>query len=68
MDQNINFAKCLKDSTDFGATHVHNVCTGTIQHVPWGSADWALAVGLGGFFVAIVLMFGAMGISMIRGF
>lgn len=66
MDQNINFAVCLKDATDFGVTHVHNVCTGTVQHIAWGSADWALAAGLTAGAAVFVLLFASMAVMMIR--
>lgn len=65
-DLNLNHANCLQSATDFGKTTVHNICNGAISEVPWGSADWAVALGLVGFGIFIVILFGSMAISMWR--
>lgn len=55
---NLNAADCLRSVSDIWSTHVHNICTGTIADVPWGSADWVLAI-------VLTLLFGGMGLAML---
>lgn len=63
---NLNAANCLKSVSDFGVEHVHNICTGTITDVPWGSADWLIACVVGLFFVGVASIFLGMGWTMFR--
>ena len=49
---NLNTADCLRSASDFGVTHVHNICTGAVTDVPWGSLDWVAA-----FAVATIIIF-----------
>jgi hypothetical protein len=55
---NLNAADCLRSVSDIGSTHVHNICTGAITDVPWGSADWVLVC-------AVTLFFGGAGLPML---
>lgn len=57
-DVNLNHADCLRSVSDFGKTTVHNICNGSISEVPWGSADWALTIGIIGLGVFFVFVFG----------
>ena len=41
---------CLQKTNDIGQTIVHNICTGAITTVPWGSADWT------GFWISITVV------------
>lgn len=66
QDINLNMAKCLQSATDWGVTHVHNICTGKISDVPWGSVDWVFACGVFALGVVFVLVFGGMAVSIIR--
>lgn len=66
QDINLNSTECLVRMANFGATTVTNICTGAVHTVPWGTVDWAMAAGLFAFAVAIVTMFGAMTVSIIR--
>jgi hypothetical protein len=67
-DLNVNLAKCLKESTDFGVNHIHNICTGSVVDVPWGSVDWLLCIGLIGFLGGMAMLFGGMMYSVISDF
>lgn len=40
-----NAAECIKTMSDWGVNHVHNICAGTVQDLPWGTADWFVYVG-----------------------
>lgn len=63
---NLNASDCLRSVSDIGSTHVHNICTGTITDVPWGSADWMFAIVFALFLGGIGLMMLAMAWSTIR--
>lgn len=63
---NLNAADCLRSVSDIGMNHVHNICTGTITDVPWGQADWLLAVILTIFLGGAGLLFIAMGFVIVR--
>ena len=65
-DVNLNHANCLRSVSDFGKTTVHNICNGATSEVPWGSADWTLAIFLIAFGGAVALLFAGIGISIIR--
>jgi hypothetical protein len=65
-DINLNHADCLRSVTDFGKTTVHNICNGSVNEVPWGSADWALALGLTAFGAIFIFAFILAGIVIIR--
>lgn len=68
MDQtlNANVANCLQTANHFGFTRVHNVCSGTITDVPWGTADIALGIVGGAFILSMVLIFAAMFFVIVR--
>lgn len=53
---NLNQAECIKSWTDFGMDHYQNICSGKVWDVPWGSADWALALFVCGFGIFVLLM------------
>lgn len=38
------FGQCLKSISHIGSTTYMNVCNGATYSVPWGGADWILAV------------------------
>lgn len=59
MDINQNIAACIEHTNNIGATVVHNICNGTTQVVPWGSLDWAAAIGVGGFFALFFAFLGS---------
>ena len=61
---NLNHSDCLRTVMNFGEQVVHNICTGKVQHIPWGSADWFLAVFGAALATVALLMFA----TMIRGF
>jgi len=65
-ETNLNFAECIKETSDFGVTHVHNVCSGTLTHLQWGSADWTTAVLLCIAGVVVIGLFASLAVSMIR--
>lgn len=65
-DANLNFAQCIKSTADFGVSHIHNVCTGSVSHLAWGSADWALCIGLLAVGAAMAAMFCGMARDMWR--
>jgi hypothetical protein len=67
-DINLNQADCLRSVSDFGTTTVHNICNGSINEVPWGSADWVLASVLLVIGAMVILLFVSMAIAMIRSF
>ncbi len=50
---NLNSADCLKTVRDIGVNHIHNICTGAVTDVPWGSLDWFVIIILGGVFAAV---------------
>lgn len=68
MDANLNIAQCLREQTNFGETIVHNICNNTVASVPWGTADWALCLVLLGGALVFCLVFGSMGVSILRGY
>lgn len=63
----LNKAECLRESTFFGYTRLTNVCSGAVTDVPWGTMDYALAIGLCTFGTLFALMFGVMVYAMITG-
>lgn len=65
-DANLNFAQCIKSTADLGVTHVHNICTGTVTHLSWGSVDWLAFIGFGSLVTAAALTFLALGVMIVR--
>jgi len=65
-DINLTHADCLKSMSDFGMTRVHNICTGAITEVPWGTADWTLVIAFCAVAAGVALTFIGMGITIIR--
>lgn len=66
QDINFNATECLRTATDIGVERVHNICTGTVTAVEWGSADWALAIVFGSLMAAAALVVSAIVILIIR--
>ena len=64
---NFNHADCLRTVADFGKNTVHNICNGNLTEVPWGSADWALAVFLLALGASFTVLLGAMVLSVLSG-
>nr|DAE48918.1 MAG TPA: hypothetical protein [Caudoviricetes sp.] len=56
MDMNVNSTECLKTVNFIGYQEVHNICTGAVATVNWGTADYLIVFGIGGFVTAILLM------------
>lgn len=65
-DVNLNHANCIQTVSDFGMTTVHNICTGAVSEVPWGSADWVAAFGIIAVGIILIGLFGSMAISIWR--
>lgn len=63
---NANIAACMQSANHFGFTRVHNVCTGNIRDVPWGSIDWALGLGLTALLCMFVAFLVTIGVAMWR--
>lgn len=56
MNGNQTFTiECVKATSKFGETIYHNICTGGTSVVPWGNADWALAIVVGGLLGSVVI-------------
>lgn len=51
----LNLAKCIKVSTNFGYTIYHNICSATSVRVYWGFFDW-LVMGLFGLFAFVIII------------
>lgn len=41
---NLNSAQCIKTISYFGHDVYRNICANTAVDVPWGTADWGLAI------------------------
>ena len=67
QDLNLNSTACIKNQSNIGSDVVHNICTGKITIVPWGSADWLGAIFLSLLLAGCVAMFVALGVSLYRG-
>jgi hypothetical protein len=65
-DTNINFAKCLQETTDWGVSHIHNVCNGSVTDVPWGSMNYLGAVAAIAGCLLAALVFGSLFTMIIR--
>lgn len=57
MALEVNAVDCIQITTDFGVTHYHNICTGEVQHLAWGSFDWALVGGMALLILLIAAFF-----------
>jgi hypothetical protein len=66
LDHNVNSADCIRTAAHFGETVVYNICSGKVTTIPWGSVDWALALGLSAFAAVIGIVFLAMAVAIIR--
>lgn len=54
---------CIQAQSNIGETITHNICTGAVAVVPWGSADWLGFIalcGVGAFFVGLFALIGTM--------
>ncbi len=63
---NMNLAKCLQSTNDWGVTHYHNICSGKVIDVPWGAADWAGVSVLSALGFMFCLMMAGMAFVIIR--
>lgn len=47
---NHDYSSCIQTASHFGYTDYVNICTGVTNIVPWGGADWTVAIllSLGG--------------------
>lgn len=54
---NQNVADCLKSISDIGKTVYQNVCNGTQSIVPWGTADWFMAICAAILAILLITMF-----------
>jgi hypothetical protein len=50
---NLAHKDCLRPISNIGETIVRNICDGTSAVVPWGTLDWAGAVGAAALFLAL---------------
>lgn len=66
MDTNLNIAECIKQTSNFGSTVVHNICNGTTQVVPWGGLDWLVMFGAVLFISAFIFLIAGFGIVVWR--
>lgn len=41
---NLNSAQCLKEANGFTATTITNICNGEVHVVPYGAADYLIAI------------------------
>lgn len=41
---NVTHTDCLTTTNDIGRHVVHNICTGATIDIPWGTADWLIAI------------------------
>ena len=58
-DANLNVAVCLKEASYVGYDRIHNLCSGTITDVPWGTLQWVGLFGgilFGVFMTVLALM------------
>lgn len=60
LNLNNNQSSCIQAQNNIGSISYHNICTGEVQPVPWGAADWAGAITLTAFIVAVVFFFSCM--------
>lgn len=60
MTENLNVAidkaECIKPQSNIGGTVCHNICDGSQNFVPWGSADWLGAAVVGGLLLGIIAL------------
>lgn len=66
MDMNVNSTECLKTVNFIGYQEVHNICTGAVATVNWGTADYIGAIALGFGAIILAIMFFAMAVGVIR--
>lgn len=56
-DVNFNYSQCIKTEDKFGETIYYNICNNETKSVPWGSANWCLAIFLITFGIVIITFF-----------
>ena len=68
QDINLNSSHCLRTVNDIGVQHIHNICSGIVTDVPWGTMDWVFVGGasIGG--IVFLVMLGAFATIMIKDF
>ncbi|UJW87926.1 hypothetical protein [Devosia sp. SL43] len=44
---NQNATQCIRTVSEWGADHIHNICSGTTTTLPWGLGGWAVVGGIG---------------------
>lgn len=57
IDANLNNTECVQKISNFGETTVMNICSGSVSHVPWGSMDWSVFIGIGVLMAAVIGLF-----------
>jgi hypothetical protein len=60
-DTNLNLAECIKSTSDFGVTHIHNVCSGAVAHIAWGHIEWLTLFGVSALALSFFLMMSSLG-------
>jgi hypothetical protein len=67
-DQSVNLAHkdCLRSVSNIGETIVRNICDGSSTVVPWGTLDWAGAVGGAAGIVAFITFFACMSYVVVK--
>jgi hypothetical protein len=63
--ENLEFSQCVKSATHFGKTVYHNLCTGTVNEVPWGGVDWLGCIGGIAFLACVALVIVAVGVAIV---
>jgi hypothetical protein len=53
--QSQSLGDCLKEIDNIGHTVYQNICTGQQVGVPWGAADWLIALVLASLITAAVV-------------
>ena len=56
INLNQNASQCIQTVNNFGSTAYHNICTGTVSNVPWGTLDWAACIFVLVVFITVAAM------------
>lgn len=71
MDTNVNLAECIVKQGQWGQTLITNICSGSVQTLPWQLGDWAGALalcGVGVLLVGMIFLFLGMVIQILKGY
>jgi hypothetical protein len=66
MDHNLNIAECLTTQTNWGESIIHNICSGQVHAIPWGTMNYVGVIGGAAVVCVFLAVFSAMAISIIR--